>query len=183
LPLDAFVCVFIAAGGARSSYKDWATVHRAIMRLRDGSKTDIVGVCIGGSNRPYESQGIRYTGYLTDQRHVAAYMQAADVLLYAARSDNSPCVIPEALACGLPVIATDVGGIGELIDDGRTGFLVPAGDAGALATRARQVLTSPSLLHRMRATAAETARTRFGLDRQASAYLEWFEALRHGVTS
>lgn len=62
---------------------------------------------------------------------VAAEMQKAHVLVINSNIENSPCVIGEALCCGLPVIATKVGGIPELVDQSN-GLLVPSKDAAAL---------------------------------------------------
>jgi glycosyltransferase involved in cell wall biosynthesis len=73
---------------------------------------------------------IEFTGEIAYEE-VAKAMQQADCLLLFSHIENSPCVIGEALCCGLPVIASRVGGIPELIDE-QNGILVPAADETAL---------------------------------------------------
>jgi glycosyltransferase involved in cell wall biosynthesis len=70
---------------------------------------------------------------------------------------SEPCgtVVLEAMAMGRPVVASRVGGIPDLVVEGETGFLVPAGDAEALAQAATRLLADPSLRARMGAAGRE----------------------------
>jgi len=86
-------------------------------------------------------------------------------------------VVLESLACGTPVVATGVGGISEQIVDGETGFLVPRGDSHAMAQRIVDLANQPSRRWQMGQAAARYAQRVFSLDRQATAYLEWFDEL------
>jgi glycosyltransferase involved in cell wall biosynthesis len=97
--------------------------------------------------------------------------------LHPARADTFPNNVLEAFACGVPVVATAVGGIPEQIEDGRTGFLTPPGDTGALSDRLVDVLSSPELRKQLGEQAAQAARSRFDLRLQANAYLEWYGEL------
>jgi glycosyltransferase involved in cell wall biosynthesis len=76
--------------------------------------------------------GVSFLGAL-GQPEVARWMAAADVLVLPSRSEGMPNVVVEALASGVPVVASGVGGIGELVADGANGKLVPPGDPAALA--------------------------------------------------
>jgi glycosyltransferase involved in cell wall biosynthesis len=74
-----------------------------------------------------------------------------DVLVVPATwYENTPLVMLEAMQAGVPVIASDLGGMSELIDEGRNGFLFEAGDVGALAALLRRCLDDPSILACMR---------------------------------
>jgi len=78
-------------------------------------------------------------------------LRAADAALLSSSWENFPHMAVEALAVGTPVLATDAGGVTEILQDGRNGLLVPVGDAGALAGVIRRYLDDPALQERLRA--------------------------------
>ncbi len=80
--------------------------------------------------------------------------RAADASLLSSTWENFPHTVVESLAVGTPVIATRVGGVGEVVRDGENGLLVPAGDAGALAAAIRRFYGERGLRERLAAAAA-----------------------------
>lgn len=80
---------------------------------------------------------VRFLGHRPD---VPRLLQAADVLVLSSHDEGLPYVVLEAMAVGLPVVATRVGGLEEAVEDGRTGLLVPPGSAVALASALRWIL-------------------------------------------
>lgn len=78
------------------------------------------------------TQAVTFAGYVP-QADMAPYYRTADLFALASDFDNSPNVVLEAMACGLPVVATDVGGVAEYVAPGRGGHLVPQGNAAAMA--------------------------------------------------
>lgn len=78
------------------------------------------------------SRAVTFAGYVP-QSEMAAYYRTADLFALGSNFDNSPNVVLEAMACGLPVVATAVGGLAEYVTAGRGGDLVPRGDATAMA--------------------------------------------------
>ena len=97
---------------------------------------------------------VRFLGFQADVRTV---LWAADVLAHVPTHfpEGTPNTILEGMAAGLPVIATPVGGIGEIVRHGETGWLVPPNDASALAEALRLLRADPSLRRRL----GETAQT------------------------
>jgi glycosyltransferase involved in cell wall biosynthesis len=179
--------LFAATALRENIWKDYRTVREgvslAVARLQ---RQEIMLVALGQDGRE-ERIGpavLRFVPYQTDPTVVASYYQAADVYVHAARADTFPNTVLEAQACGVPIVATSVGGIPEQIEDGRNGFLVSVGDAGALAERLIRLLSDGPLRHRMGAQGADDARRRFDLDDQADAYLDWYHAAarRHAAT-
>jgi glycosyltransferase involved in cell wall biosynthesis len=84
---------------------------------------------------------ISFVGFRSD---VASLLAAADAFVTASRYEGMPNVVIEALATGLPVVGTNVGGMPELIQDGANGYLVPPADPDALASAmSRVALASP----------------------------------------
>jgi len=92
------------------------------------------------------------------QPELAAELRRADCLVLPSRNDSYGMVVAEALACGLPVLVSDMVGAGELVTTGRNGWIVPAGDAAALAERmawcVRHVATVRGMREQCRASAA-----------------------------
>jgi glycosyltransferase involved in cell wall biosynthesis len=86
---------------------------------------------------------VRFLGRVSDARLLDAYA-AADAFALASSSEAQGIVALEAMACGLSVVATAVGGLLGTIEDGQTGYLVPAGDVDSLAERLVLVLSDAS---------------------------------------
>jgi len=120
---------------------------------------------------------IQFVPYQKDPERVARYYQAADLYIHPARADTFPTTVLEALACGTPVVASAVGGIPEQVIEGRTGFLVPVGDARAMAGRVLDLLADEGLRVRMGRQSAEDAARQFGLERMVREYLAFYEAM------
>lgn len=95
---------------------------------------------------------------------VDALLDAADVLALPSLGEGQPMVVLEAMARGLAVLATDVGGIPGLVDDGREGFLVPPGDGPALTEALITMLRDPERRRAMGAAARRRAAAEFDVD-------------------
>lgn len=177
IPADTFVCLFAAVSGSGfNPYKDFLTVKQAIdVAVRATHPSEMLFICLGNSNGD-EAGRVLYPGYITDPAVMADYFRAADVLLHAARADNSPFVILESLACGTPVIATDVGGISEQIVDGKTGYLVPRGRSDLMADRLLELLKNPDQLENTK-TLIRQSYEPLSIRASAINYIEWFGQL------
>jgi glycosyltransferase involved in cell wall biosynthesis len=86
--------------------------------------------------------------------NVARALESADVLVLPSHVETTPLAVIEAFAHGLAVVATPVGAVPELVDDGHTGVLVPPGDARALADALRRLIADPALRRRLGANAS-----------------------------
>ncbi len=92
--------------------------------------------------------------------------------------ENSPVTISEAMASGVPVIAFNLGGISELVEEGETGFLVPPKDTRALAERIERFLRHPELQPEMGAKAVAKIQ-QYDLRKQVDRVLSLYEEIRH----
>jgi len=101
------------------------------------------------------------------------------------RSEAFPNAVLEAMAAGLPIVASAVGGILELIDDGRTGVLVPAGDADALADVLCRVIADAPQAARLGEAARVDACARYSFERMVGAFEQLYrtELARRGLVS
>ena len=86
-----------------------------------------------------------YTGFNADAHGLRDLVQSCDVMVLPTRADASSIVIIEAAACGIPAIATKVAGIGEIIDEGRSGLMFDQPTAENLAAALRKYLADPTL--------------------------------------
>lgn len=96
---------------------------------------------------------VRFLGPQPRER-VLELFRAADASLLSSAWENFPHTVVESLAVGTPVIATRVGGVAEVVEDGVNGLLVPAGDPEALAAAIRRFFAEPGLRERLSAAAA-----------------------------
>lgn len=105
---------------------------------------------------------VHFTGWMSD---VAAVNRDIDVAVLSSRNEGTPVALIEAAASSRPSVATDVGGVRAVVDDGVTGFLVPPGEPEALARKVAEVLGDPQLQRRMGAAGRDRVRLRFGHER------------------
>jgi glycosyltransferase involved in cell wall biosynthesis len=92
---------------------------------------------------------VTFCGHVDNHRIAAIYRQIDLLIVPSVWPENSPVTITEAMASGIPVIASDIGGIGEMVEDGVTGYLVPLRDSLAIAERIGRFLARPELLKTM----------------------------------
>ncbi len=180
LDLDphALLVLFVGRVTRRSPWKDYLTMEAMVSRVASVWKGRPVTFLFLGESGEAQRMGpvtVLLRDFEPDRQRVAAYYRAADVYIHAARADTFPNAVIEAMACGLPVVATAVGGIPEQVQDGRTGFLVPAADPDAMAARLLQLLNNADLRGRMAAEAARVARERFDRERMVDDYLAWYK--------
>jgi glycosyltransferase involved in cell wall biosynthesis len=95
---------------------------------------------------------------------VAALLRSSHVLVLPSRSEGQPMAVLEAMANGLCVVTSDVGGLPEMIEDGTSGLLVPPGDVEALAASLDRVLTEPELRERLGRGARVRAEAAFDIE-------------------
>jgi glycosyltransferase involved in cell wall biosynthesis len=121
---------------------------------------------------------VTFTGFRDD---VAAFMAAADVCVHSS-SEPEPFgrVIVEAMGAGRPVVATAAGGVLDIVDDGRTGTLVPPGDHEAMGAAVAEYLSDPDAAARMGAAARADVRDRFAITRHARAVQRLYDRLTEG---
>jgi len=149
--------------------------------LRDRGRRFVVQLVGQGELRPeleslverYDlSEFVQFLGYRTDVPQLTA---AADVCVLTSLKEGLPRAIIEAGACARPIVATDVIGSRDAVVDGETGFLVPLGDAEALADRLERLLADRELRHRMGRSSRAHAEASFDERRVTERILEVYE--------
>ena len=110
------------------------------------------------------------------QQQLAEYMRQASVFVLPTYSEGLPRVVFEAMSAGLPVIATAVSGIPEIVQDGVTGFLIQPGDESALGEKMRWCLEHSDALNVMGQKAFVFAKASFSTERYLEGYRQIFES-------
>lgn len=99
--------------------------------------------------------------FLGNQRHVADFLSISDLMMLLSEKESFGLVLLEAMACKVPVIGTNAGGIPEVIKDGETGFICEVGNTDQIAEKAIQILSDEELHQRMAQRSLERANTYF----------------------
>jgi D-inositol-3-phosphate glycosyltransferase len=181
LPLDGRLLLFV---GRIQPLKRADVAIEALAELRAGGGEPYRLVVVGGPSGPHgeksleslhdvaDARGVReFVHFIEPQPHelLSSYYRAADVCLVPSRSESFGLVALEAAACGTPVVASAVGGLTTLVDDGHTGFLVDQPDPRAYAAAVRRVFEAP--LGPERLSTASVLRARLYTWRAAAATL------------
>jgi glycosyltransferase involved in cell wall biosynthesis len=163
--------VFTAAGLLRSAR---ARIRWLVVGPSDRSKRDRVDE---RSMRQAERNGVLFLGFRDDMPLIYA---ASDVFVLASHREGFPRAAMEAAAMGVPVVAANVRGCRQVVDDGVSGVLVPARDAAALASAVRGLGESPARRAEMSLSAREKARREFDHERVIGTTLSVYSRLLEG---
>jgi N-acetyl-alpha-D-glucosaminyl L-malate synthase BshA len=113
--------------------------------------------------------------FVGKQARIVDYLCAADLLLLPSEQESFGLAALEAMACQVPVIASRVGGLPEVVDDGETGFLSAVGDVDKMADDAVRLLTDKQLSRETGKRARESAISRYSTDKIIPQYIEFYE--------
>ena len=175
----------VLAVGRLSREKGHADLVRAFAKLRElhpGLNVRLVVVGEGPERGRVEAEA-RAAGVLGQivfaghTANVRPYYAATDVLALPSHSEGSPNVLLEAMAAGLPVVATSVGGVPEIATDGENALLVPAHDTAAFAAALGRLLTDEALAERLGRAAAACAVAEFSPESYARGLVRIYQQL------
>ena len=134
-------------------------VDALLLLVGDGDDRDRL------EQRAHELGLARSCLFLGYQEDVAAWYAICDAIVLTSASEGTPVTIIEALAAGRAVVATAVGGVPDVVDEGETGFLVPPGDTDALAERLELLARDPGRRAEMGRTGRERVLRRYAVER------------------
>jgi glycosyltransferase involved in cell wall biosynthesis len=162
--------------------KDHLTLLRAIKRLPAAHLAIVGHGELAGHLRAETARlglgtRVHFTGWRSDLPSVYSDL---DAVALTSRNEGTPTAVIEALAAARPVVSTDVGGVRHVVDDGRTGFLVPAGDDQAVADRLAAVLADHSGARRLGTAGRADVAGRFSQQRLVDEVRELYRSLIGG---
>lgn len=182
------VCLCVARNHPQ---KDLPTLFRAFAELRRSMADPVWLVVAGRGMRDYPLEpGLEDSVRLLElspagpmefpPAELVCWYRAADLFVMTSEVEGFSTALVEAMAAGLPVVATDVAGIRERVVDGTSGWLCPFGDASGLAGAMRRLLGDENERRRMGAAAARST-VRFSWENTVSEYLKVYKNLVQGV--
>jgi glycosyltransferase involved in cell wall biosynthesis len=118
------------------------------------------------------SDGICFKGNVSN---VYEYMNASDIFVFPSLSEGMPNALLEAMACRLPVIASRIGGVVDIVKDGKSGLLFKPGDISGLESAMVRLLKDDKLRQRLGAEARKTIVEGFSIDRVAEEYIKLYK--------
>ena len=148
------------------------SVHAHLLMVGDGPDVDF-------ARRLAAERGIQgAVHFLGEQDQISELLSIADVFLLPSTQESFGLAALEAMACEVPVVASRVGGLPEVIEDGRNGFLRPPEDVDGMARSAVALLTDRALHARIGAAARQTVETRFCDHEIVPLYERYYEEIR-----
>ncbi len=157
------------------------------MQAREHADVDLLIVGDGPDNAALQRQAekqapgrVQFLGWISAAEPKACLYNAAECLLLASRREGFPAVVGEAMACGTPVLSSRVGGVGELVVDGQTGWSFAADDEQMLASHLAYVLSHRTDVTAMRVRVREVAENRLASTVAAADLQRCFFALARG---
>lgn len=182
VPPDATVVGAVGRLTYQKAPEDFLAAMRELGRMRQPGKPDLVGVWVGGGDlaerigRLARSAPWPRVVLAGERADVPDLLPAFDVFTLPSRYEGLPTAIVEAMACGIPVVATAVNAVADVVVPGETGLLVPPCRPDLLAQTVNYLLDCPDAAARM----ATTARERLGVRFSVTALREALEAAYTG---
>lgn len=183
LPTNTNILLFVANQAKTNPFKDYPTLEKALFLIANNQKytKKILLLCVGEDAPCIKKNNIeiQFIGYTKNREELIRYYQAADIFIHATNSDNFPTTILEALACGLPIIGTNLGGIPEQIaaNSNPTGMLYELENHEELAHNITFLLTQPRMRETMSHNAIIDARNRFDVKKQVQQYTDYYSQI------
>ena len=171
LPEDKKIVLFSANGGVKNPFKGGEFVFQVFERLKN--RSDILFLNIGGESGQ-KSKNWLDLGYVRETQNMAKLYSAADVYLFPTLAETFGMTIVEAMSCGLPVITFETGGVPEIVENEKTGFVVEYKNGEKLISALEKLLVNDDLREKMAENAVEASK-KFSSERMALEYLQLYE--------
>jgi glycosyltransferase involved in cell wall biosynthesis len=173
--------VLMWSAGSRGNYrKGYHLLEKALERMQADRETMPLLITMGGAkgwDQPERLQNVKHLGYVRDPEQQSLVYAASDVFLCPTLADGQPQTALESLACGIPIIAFDLGPMPDLAINGKTGFLVPDQTAENLQSVIVDFLGRIDDFAGFSENCRREALKKYDLQKQTEKYIELYEAI------
>jgi len=172
LPQDKRIILIVAKKGQSNPWKGGNYAQEVIKTLKN--RPDAFFVDLGGDTNK-TAKNVKTVSFIASQETLAKYYSSADILLYPSIADNCPLVVLEAMACGLPVVSFNTGGIPELIEHKTNGYIAEYKNQNDIEAGIKYILDIPlQESEKMRPYSINKIKNGFTLEKMAEKYLNLY---------
>ncbi|MGI6394058.1 MAG: glycosyltransferase [bacterium] len=171
LPKDKKIILFSANGGINNPFKGGKFVFDVYEKLKE--REDILFLNIGGEKTEISENWINYD-YIQSEEEMALMYSAADIYLFPTLADNCPLTVIESMLCGLPIVTFDVGGVPEIVEHEKTGYIAKYKDPDDLLKGVEMLLNNENMREEFGISGEKRAREMFDAKIMAEKYYELY---------
>ena len=175
LPLEEQIILIVAKRGQSNPWKGGNYAQEVVKAFDGRSRTFFVDL---GGDTNQNSPHLKTISYIADRETLTKYYSAADILLYPSIADNCPLVVLEAMACGLPIVSFNTGGIPELVEHKVNGYIAEYKNTRDLKIGIEYLLNlPPQETKKMRQYSTDKIKSSFTLDLMTDKYIQLYESV------
>jgi glycosyltransferase involved in cell wall biosynthesis len=172
LPKDKKIILFSADGATSNPFKGGGYVVNLYEKLKN--REDILFLNVGNNNEKQNQINWKNYRYVTDENEMALLYSSADVYLFPTLADNCPLTLIESMSCGLPVVTFDVGGVPEIVEHEKTGYIAKYKDPDDLLKGVLMLLDDENMREEFGKSGEKRAREMFDAKIMAERYYELY---------
>jgi len=177
IPIDKKIILFVAIN-VQDKHKGIDLLFKALDKLKQSNVKNVFLLAVGSSKMPDDLKDlpypVKFLGSLKDEISLAAVYNAADVFVGPSRQDNLPTTFLEAISCGIPCVGFNIGGIPEIIEHKKSGYLASPFDIDDLANGVFWVLENENRYSALSKRARQSALEKYTMEHIAKKHSELY---------
>ncbi len=174
LPENKKIILFLADNSKNSPWKGWEYANKILKKYED--RNDILFLNIGNPEDIESYKNIKFIKHINDPNIVSLYYNSSDIFLFTSIAENFPLVILEAMACGLPIVSFDVGGVKEVLEHKKNGYIANYKNSESLKKGLDYVLSlNYKELEILKKNSSEKIKTNFDTKQMTDIYIELYK--------
>ena len=175
LPAGKKIILIVAKRGQLNPWKGGNWAQETIKAFKDSPGIFFVDL---GGDANFNTDKVKTVSFLNNQEILAKYYSAADMLLYPSLADNCPLVVLEAMACGLPIVSFNTGGIPELVEHKINGYIAEYKNQKDMETSVKYLLNLPPWeIEKIKQYSINKIKNGFTVEKMTDQYIRLYETI------